>query len=130
MTTDELDSLGAAIANRLAALLQKQALPERGCFTLDQAAEFVVCHPEHIRREVKSGRLPAVDIGNGGRAAIRILRADLLSWLEQRKTSVFPVRTPQSERAKPVKSVKPVAPSYQSRHWKESPAAPSESRAA
>jgi excisionase family DNA binding protein len=48
--------------------------------TISETAELLRCSEESIRRKVRSGELPAVQLGPPG-SAIRIPRAALEAWL-------------------------------------------------
>lgn len=98
--------------------------PERGCFSVSEAAEFVRCSEDHIRRHIKGGTLPVANIGMEDGPDYRILRADLLDWLQKRKTGAIP-----PPRRKPKKTTPAVSP-YQSRHHKRRSPSPAETHAA
>jgi excisionase family DNA binding protein len=56
-----------------------------------EAAELVGCHVETIHRRIREGSLPAVRIGDGPKAQVRIDSADLAEWLDhnvRRRTGV------------------------------------------
>jgi excisionase family DNA binding protein len=54
--------------------------------SIEHAALVCYCSYDHIYRAVQSGELPYTDIGNGGKkAARRIARTDLKSWMERNR---------------------------------------------
>jgi len=126
MTEQEIRQLVIAVAEtaieRLSAVVLAPA-PERGCFTLKEAAEFVGCSTRYISRQVAAGCLPAANLGNSGKQHLRIMRADLISWLEQRKSGAVAA----ASRGKKGPKSAPIP--YQSRHWQQSPESPSDAQA-
>lgn len=52
--------------------------------TMAQVAELANCHPRTVRRAIAAGRLVAfrLDSGRGGRAVVRLRRADVERWLD------------------------------------------------
>ena len=56
---------------------------EEELLTVDDAAKKVKVHPETIRGWIRSGELPAVDIGG----KYRIYPEDLHAFLKRRKTT-------------------------------------------
>ena len=123
MTEQEIEQIVTAVTERLSAVLRNPP-PERGCFTVEEAAAFVRCSTAHIRREISRGHLPAANIGRAEKQCLRVMRADLMSWLEQRKSGAFNVPSQPARGAMKA----PVLP-YRSRHWQQSPESPSESHA-
>lgn len=73
------------IAAKLAAMLAKLLPSATSCLSIQQAAEAASLSPTKIRREIKSGRLPASNAGSSLRPLYRIQRSDLLAWLEENK---------------------------------------------
>ena len=64
--------------------------------SIDQAAAVLGVDGKHIRRAVKSGRLPCSNISNGSRKPMyRIARRDLEEWVRSGRVSFAP---PRSER--------------------------------
>jgi excisionase family DNA binding protein len=118
MTEQEIEQL----VERLSAVFRNLA-PAPGCFTIEEAAEFVRCSTAYIRRQVAAGSLPAANIGNAGKKCLRITRPDLLSWLEQRKSGAIAVAPRRS------KGPKQAPVPFQSRHWQQSPESPPEAQA-
>jgi hypothetical protein len=67
--------------------------------TIRQAAAFSALSPTKIRREIKSSRLPAANAGSSLRPLYRILKTDLLAWLEKKKGGTqLPPSTPAFKR--------------------------------
>jgi excisionase family DNA binding protein len=58
--------------------------------TPDLVAERLDVHVETVRRMIKDGRLPALRLGTGRRARLRIDEADLLAFLDSSKTHQEP----------------------------------------
>jgi excisionase family DNA binding protein len=64
--------------------------PEKGYFTITEAAAFVGCSEAHIRRHVTGGMLPVANIGTNDGPDYRIAREDLVAWVEKRKAGALP----------------------------------------
>jgi excisionase family DNA binding protein len=58
-------------------------MSDEGLLTVEDAAKRVKVHPETIRGWIRSGELPAVDIGG----KYRIYPDDLETFLKRRKTT-------------------------------------------
>jgi excisionase family DNA binding protein len=56
----------------------------RELLTVKEAAAELRVHPMTVRRMIALGRVPAVQLGGPG-TAVRIDRAELHHWLEERK---------------------------------------------
>ena len=51
---------------------------ERAAYlTVAQAAAVLNCSPKQVRRLIKAGRIPAIDVGTGRQGSYRIRRADI-----------------------------------------------------
>lgn len=70
-------------------------LPEPLYLSLKQAAALSGLSEKFVRRSVKSGSLPASDLGTPGRPFYRVSREDLDGWMESRKTTRL---KPEAER--------------------------------
>ena len=55
-------------------------------YSIKQAAKVIDVSPDHIRRAVLGGILPASNIGTTARPTYRIARIDLLAWVGKRKS--------------------------------------------
>lgn len=54
-----------------------------GVLSVANAAVFLDCSTDHVRRLIADGKLGYLNIGRGGRAKIRIPRAALNRYLER-----------------------------------------------
>lgn len=81
---------------------------EKGYFTVAEAAHFISCSTDHLRRHVKAGNIPVSNIGSDDGPDYRIARADLVAWMDKRKAGHFVSPRRKKAAAEPVK--------YQSRH--------------
>ena len=77
------------VAAKLYGLLGRPRPDQAGdVLTIRQAAAFCALSPTKIRREIKSSRLPASNAGSDARPLYRILKSDLLVWLERKKGGI------------------------------------------
>lgn len=54
--------------------------------TVSEVARRLSLAPRTIKRAIKAGRIPVVDVGFGvGSARLRVSEADLTAWIEERK---------------------------------------------
>ena len=58
-------------------------MPDQALYTVERVAEILGVHPETVRNWIKSGELPAIDLG--GRAGYRISQRDLDAFLDKRR---------------------------------------------
>jgi excisionase family DNA binding protein len=54
-------------------------------FSISQAAEMVNLSDSHIRRAIYKRDLPASNVGSTARPLWRIMRSDLIAWMESKK---------------------------------------------
>ena len=53
----------------------------RELLTVDQVAEILGIHAMTVRRKIRTGQIPAIQLGGPG-SAIRVLSDELEAWLE------------------------------------------------
>lgn len=90
---------------------KKDSGPEPEWFSINQVAKLTNLSPDHIRRNVIAGFLPASNTGTSDKPHYRIRRKDIDTWMEKLK------ETPQSPPRKG-KKAKLGPGSYVSRHHK------------
>jgi excisionase family DNA binding protein len=60
---------------------------ERKLLRVDEVAARLDCNPETVRRKIHRGELPALRIGGGDRAPIRVDPAAFEAWLSSCRAS-------------------------------------------
>jgi excisionase family DNA binding protein len=92
--SESLDHL--RLDRRSPAVRSDEANPSRsGYVTIERAAEITTISDSHLRRVIRSGELPASNIGTAARPTWRISRKDLDDWM-QRKQGESPKLPPRS----------------------------------
>lgn len=95
----------ADVLERVAAHLDRKHSPSENrtdpeYLSINQAAALASLSPSKVRREVKSGRLPASDVGTPDHPHYRIAKADLQAWLEKNRGGASAPPQPQRVRKK------------------------------
>ncbi len=74
----------AAVASVFTMSTNKQ---QRALLTVPQAAERLAQGVSTIRRKISAGELPAIRLGTGPQAPVRIDPEDLDAWLAERRST-------------------------------------------
>ena len=62
----------------------KSQAAEPELLRVPEVAERLRCTPEVVRRKIRTGELPALRLGSGRRAPLRVPADELEDWLESR----------------------------------------------
>jgi excisionase family DNA binding protein len=81
---ERIENTLARIETGMNRLLKVQAGPDQEWLAIKDAAAVTGLSEPHIRRAVRSGDLPAANVGTQGRPVWRIARTDLEKWMHRR----------------------------------------------
>ena len=81
---DRIEKTLARIDEGVQRLLQLGEEARQEWLSISQTAAATGLSESHVRRAVRSGRLPASNAGTPDRPAWRIARADLADWMRRR----------------------------------------------
>lgn len=88
---EKIEQALARIEGGMERLLQAQTGPVPEWLAIKGAALITGLSAPHIRRAVRSGNLPAANVGTRSRPIWRIFKNDLENWMRERKGgSTFP----------------------------------------
>ena len=70
-------------------------LDETKLLTIGEVALLLRQSPRSVRDKINAGQLPAVRIGTGPRAPLRVDRAEIEAWLERGRVDPHERRAPE-----------------------------------
>jgi excisionase family DNA binding protein len=83
---DEIRSLLLGLRDSIMRLESRLAnQTDAPAYSISQAAEIVNLSDSHIRRVIYKRELPAANVGSTARPLWRIMRSDLIAWMESKK---------------------------------------------
>ena len=85
-----LELLKEMVVPLLKSLQEATSNPQKGYFTISEAAAFIGCSDKHLYRHVVGGTLPVSNIGTNDGPDYPISLADLTAWMEKRKAGALP----------------------------------------
>lgn len=83
--TQSLDHFIECVARRIIDYLPKETLQPNQYLTIKEAAGRIQLSPAYVRNQIRSGSLPASNVGSSSRANYRISELDLERFMEEKK---------------------------------------------